>query len=124
MKSHRLVLKSSPTDTRVLMVDGPDERLRAVLPALSPSMHGRSVQLFLESLALWTDSKLLVAVSADGLGNSYSLGLTDGLGMGVRSVFYDVDVVEPKRRRPRPVRLHGAGDFRDVRQLLLPMVAP
>jgi hypothetical protein len=106
------------------MVDGPDERLRAVLPPLSPSMHGCSVRMFLESLALWTDSKLHVAASADGLGDSYSLGLTDGLGMGVRSVLFDVDLVEPKPRRPRPVRLQGVGDFRDVRQLLLQEVAP
>jgi len=50
---------------------------------------------------------------ADG----WSLELTDELGMGCRTLFYEVFPVEPRRLRRR--RLGGVGDFRDVHQLCL-----
>jgi hypothetical protein len=121
MERYTVALKLSPPGTRVLVHHGPDEVLRAVLPSLSPAQrHPRTMTTFLESLALWTDQRLRVVLPADAAEASYYLNLTDEMGLGVRGVYFETEVVEPRRRRP--VRLGGIGDFRDVRQLLLPEV--
>jgi len=116
----RYVVSISPSQsrTRILLLDGKDEIMRAVLPCGASLRHRRAVDTFLEGLSLWLDSKLHVALSADASDVSYYLELVDELGCPARSVFYEVEVVEPPAHR-RGRRLRGVGNFADLRQLSL-----
>lgn len=101
------------------MSHGPDEVLRAILPPPSQVRHERAVATLLEGLALWFDTTLPVVLSADVQQASFCLGLTDELGLGRRSIFYRVEVRDPRVRRRRGARIRGVGDFGDLRQLRL-----
>ena len=118
MGSYKVVLSPSAQWTRVLVSQGPDELLRAVLPAASLVRHERAAPTLLEGLALWLDTTLSVVLSVDAREAASCLGLTDALGIGARSVYYQVDVSERGRRR-RGTRIRGMGDFGDLRQLRL-----
>jgi hypothetical protein len=97
-----------------------DELLRAFLPAPSQLQYERAVITWLESLALWLNTKLHVVLSVDAKEAGFCLGLTDELGVGVRSLFFDVEVRDPAARRRRGQRIRGVGDFTaDLRQLRL-----
>jgi hypothetical protein len=58
-------------------------------------------------------------LSADEVDSSFYLDLVDELGCPVRSVFFDVHLVEQAQPRRRPRRLGGVADFAD-----LPAAAP
>jgi hypothetical protein len=118
MDSYKVVLSPSSKWTRVLVSHGPDELLRAILPPPSQVRHERAVATLLEGLSLWLDSTLPVVLSVDVEQGGCCLGLTDELGVGVRSVFYRVEVAERGRRR-RGTRIGGVGAFADLRQLRL-----
>jgi hypothetical protein len=92
--------------------------MRAVLPPGPSLRNRRAATTFLEGLSLWLDAKLHVALSADASEISYYLELVDELGCAARSLFYEVEVVEPSARRPGR-RLRGVGNFADLRQLSL-----
>ena len=98
--TYTVFMSPSATRTRVLLTQGPDELLRAVLPA-SQLRHERAVSAFLESLALWLDAKLHVVLSVDAKAAGCCLGLTDELGVGRGSVFFDVEVRDRSVRRRR-----------------------
>lgn len=120
MDSYRLLLSTSSKGTRILLTRGPDELLKALLPPPSPAHQERAATRLLEALALWVDRPLRVALSADDPETGFWLGLTDEMGVGMRSVFYEVEVVEREAaRRRRGIRIPGVGDFRDLRQLRL-----
>jgi hypothetical protein len=96
----------------MLLTFGQDELMRAVLP--SPlEAHPRAAVILCEALSLWLEQPLSVVLYADVRDASYGLGLCDAFGFGQRSVHYEVDVVDPTRRR------RGLGSFRDLRQLSL-----
>lgn len=111
-------LAPSQSRTRVLLLDGKDEILRAVLPPGPSLRHRQAARTFLEGLSLWLDSKLHVALSADAPDASYCLELVDDFGCAGRGLFYDVEIVEPVARR-QGRRLRGVGNFADLRQLSL-----
>jgi hypothetical protein len=118
--TYQVAIVPSTTRTRVLVTDGPDELLRAILPPASRLRHARATMTFLEGLSLWLDAKLRVVLCADAKQLGCCLGLTDELGVGVRSLFLDVEVRDrDTRRRRRGRRIRGIGDFADVRQLRL-----
>jgi len=118
--TYKVVIVPSMTRTRVLVTEGPDELLRAVLPSSSQLQHERATITFLESLALWLNAKLHVVLSVDAKEAGFCLGLTDELGVGVRSLFFDVEVRDRHvRRQRRGRRIRGIGDFVDLRQLRL-----
>lgn len=108
----QLLIKSTPWATRLLATFGEDEILRAVLPTPTP-LHPRAAATLLEGLSLWYQRPVYVVLCADAQGASSGLGLCDGLGFGKRTVHYEVDVVDPTRRRRQ------LGSFRDLRQLAL-----
>jgi hypothetical protein len=56
-------------------------------------------------------------LSADSEAISLGLGLTDGFGFGIDSLYYEVEVLPDAEQRRRAKRLLGLGDFRDVRRL-------
>ena len=117
--TYTVVMVPSSARTRVLVMAGSDELLRAVLPPPSRLVHERATITFLESLALWLNEKLHVVLSVDDKEVGCCLGLTDELGLGVHSLFFKVEVRAPRRRRRRGQRIRGIGDFADVRQLRL-----
>jgi hypothetical protein len=118
--TYQVLIAPSTTRTRVLVTEGPDELLRAVLPSPSQLQYERAVITFLESLALWLNAKLHVVLSVDAKEAGCCLGLTDELGVGVRSLFFDVEVRDRQvRRRRAGRRIRGIGDFVDLRQLRL-----
>lgn len=119
MESYKVVLSPSAKWTRVLVTHGPDELMRAILPPPSQVRHERAVATFLEGLALWLDTTLPVVLSVDAREASFCLGLTDEMGLGVRSLFYRVEVSERGGRQRRGTRIRGVGDFVDLRQLRL-----
>ncbi len=120
MDGYRLMLSPSITGTKILLTHGPDELLKAILPAPAEVRHERAVMTLLEGLSLWLDTTLPVALCVDARDACSCLGLTNELGIGVRSVFCSVEGTERRvARRRRGIRILGVGDFRDLRQLRL-----
>lgn len=117
--TYTVVITPSEARTRVLVTAGPDELLRAILPPPSQLQYERAVITFLEGLALWLNTKLHVVLSVDAKAAGCCVGLTDELGVGVRSLFFDVEVRDRATRRRRGQRIRGIGDFADLRQLRL-----
>jgi hypothetical protein len=115
---YTVTMSMSAVGTKILLSDGTDELMRAILPPARRVLHNRAAHLMLESLALWLDRTPRVVVSADDSEATFYFGLTDQLGNPQRGLFYTVEVVE-KRVRPRGRRIAGIGSFRDVRQLSL-----
>ena len=108
----------------MLLSHGPDELLRALLPPPSHVRHERAAITFLEGLSLWLDAKLHVVLSVDAREAGFCLGLTDEMGVGIRSVYFDVEVLDRGARRRRGQRIRGIGDFADLRQLYLLSLVP
>src|SRR6185436_17936547 len=90
--TYKVVIVPSMTRTRVLVTEGPDELLRAVLPSSSQLQHERATITFLESLALWLNAKLHVLLSVGAKGEGFCLGLTQETGIGVRALYADVEI--------------------------------
>lgn len=118
MNRYLVTVAPSQSRTRILLMDGQDEIMRAVLPPGQSLRHRRAATTFLEGLSLWLGSKLHVALSADASEASYYLELVDELGCAARNLFYEVELVAPSVR-PRGRRLRGVGNFSDLRQLSL-----
>jgi len=116
---YTVLIMPSATRTRVLISQGPDELLRAILPSPAVVHHERSVIQFLQGLSLWLDTKLHVVLCVDAKDAGFCLGLTDEMGIGMRSVYFDVEVHDRRARRRRGQRIRGVGDFADLRQLYL-----
>lgn len=112
----RLTLIPSPHEIRLLMTEGPDDRLLARLPPVTSSRQRWAAPMLIEALSLWQGRPVRVVISADAQDYLYPLGLVDGLGLGVSTAHYAVDVIEPERHRGR--RLRGLGDFREARRQL------
>ena len=107
--TYTLTVLPSERQPRILLTQGSDELLRAVLPPLKQIRHERAVKTLFEALSLWLDGELCVAWCAAVPETSFSFDVTDELGNPRSSVFYEVRVVPPRIRRPR--RLRGVGDF-------------
>src|SRR5882724_8438628 len=116
---YTVVIVPSSTRTRVLVSQGPDELLRAILPPPSAVHHERAANVLLQGLSQWLDAKLHVVLSVDEREAGFCLALTDEMGLGMRSVFFDVEVHDRRARRQRGQRIRGIGDFADLRQLYL-----
>ena len=117
--NYTVVLIPSAMRTRVLLSHGPDELMRALLPSPSQVRHTRAAITFLEGMSLWLDAKLHVVLSVDARAAESCLGLTDELGVGLRSLYFEVEVRDRGAGRRRGQRLRGVGDFADLRQLRL-----
>src|SRR5262245_30403076 len=98
MLKPRLLIRPTPTSTRLLATYGQEEILRAVLPAPS-QMHARAAPTLLEGLSLCHQRPLCVVVYAGDPDASSALGLCDGFGIGQITAHYQVEVVDPTRRR-------------------------
>ena len=108
----------------MLVTQGPDELLRAILPPPSSVHHERAAITLLQGLSLWLDAKLHVVLSVDDREAGFCLALTDEMGVGMRSVFFDVESHNPRARQRRGRRIRAIGDFTDLRQLYLRSLGP
>ena len=116
---YTVVITPTAIRTRALVSHGPDELLRTLLPSPSQVRHERAAITFLEGLSLWLDAKLHVVLSVDEREAGFCLGLTNEMGIGLRSVFFEVEVHNRRARGRRGQRIRGIGDFADLRQLHL-----
>ena len=114
-------LSAEPTQTRLLMTQGPKDIGKVILPR-APSAHPRAAATLLEGLSLFLGERLSVVLCVDAHSTSCELALLDGLGYGERSIFYEVGVAvrlsHADRRAGRSLHLAGS-DFRDLRRLTL-----
>lgn len=118
-----LTLAPTPRGTRLLLTRGKDTLLKGQLPPLGKLLHQRAALALLEALSLWVDARLCVALYVDDPGSCFRCGLTDELGVGARGLFYAVEVLAPRRRRPR--RAHDdTGEGYQLRLLAKPDGAP
>lgn len=114
-----ITIVPEPERTRILMVCGQNEVMKAVLGPAAAS-HPRAAATLLEGLSLWHQVPLSVVLSVDAEASSSGLSLCDALGFGHKTLHYEVAVALRERRRRRGVtRLAGLGDFRELRQLCL-----
>lgn len=106
------------SETRILVTVGQDEVMKArLLPATH--IHPRATPMLLEALALWYQQRVHAVVSVDA--DAFfvpDLGLADGLGLGERTVHYEVLWVDRRELGQRGRRVRGLGDFRGVRRIL------
>jgi len=104
--------------TQVLVTEGDDEILRAVLPPPEQVQHPLgAAPTFLEGLCKWLDSRIRVVLFADAPYSSFCLGLTDELGRGEQTLYYEVEVLSPHLARHPVLRLGGVDDFRLAHRL-------
>lgn len=120
---YTVVIIPTTIRTRALVSHGPDELLRALLPAPSQVRHERATITFLEGLSLWLDARLRVVLCVGARDSGFCLGLTDEMGRGIRSVYYEVEV-RNQGLRHREQRIRGIGDFSDLRQQRLAWLVP
>ena len=117
MERITVTMQPLPRETRLLVMAGKDEVLRAILGPMTAS-HPRAAAPLLEGLSLWHQQALSVVLCADVEASSSATRMLDALGFGARTIHYDVDVAfraPPRRGR----RIQGFGDFGDLRQLCL-----
>ena len=121
MERITVTMQPLPRETRLLVMAGRHEVMRAVLgPTTARSQRGATL---LEGLSLWHQQALSVVLCADVEASLSATRMLDQLGFGTRTVHYDVEVAfraQPRRGR----RIPGFGNFGDLRQLCLEGVAP
>ena len=120
---YTVVLLPTTIRTRALVSHGPDELLRALLPPPSHVRHERAAITFLEGLSRWLDARLRVVLCVGARDPGFFLGLTDEMGRGIRSVYYEVEVRD-RGPRHREQRIRGIGDFADLRQQRMSWLVP
>jgi hypothetical protein len=88
-----------------------------LLPATH--IHPRATPMLLEALALWYHQRVHAVIGVDaGACLLTDLGLADGLGIGERTVHYEVLWVDRRELGRRARRVRGLGDFRGARRVL------
>ena len=103
-----VMVTATAKKTRVVVTTGEVVVLRATLPPLAKVAHERAVTTLLESLSLWTDERLCVALYADDAAGCFRFDLTDEMGRGTKRVYYAIEVVKREPRR-RAQKLADAG---------------
>jgi hypothetical protein len=109
-----VTIKASSSETALLVKQGPDELMIARLGPGSFA-HKRALPALMEALALWFQSRIYVVLCAQTEEAASSTGLVDGLGCGLGTLHFEVDVLLPGPRRAG-TRLRGLGDFRELRR--------
>jgi hypothetical protein len=107
MMQPRLVIKPSSTTTQLLLTTTED-LLRATFP---PRRHPHAAHTLLAGLSMWMGQPLSVVLCAGEVASSFARNLYDDFGFGAATAHYQVEIVEPGRRR------RGLGSFRELRQL-------
>jgi len=121
MERLTVTMQPLPRETRLLVMAGRHEMMRAILGPATLS-HPRAAGTLLEGLSLWHQQALSVVLCADDEASSSATRMLDALGFGVKNVHYDVDIAFPGHPR-RGRRMAGFGNFSDLRRLCLEGVA-
>lgn len=121
MKRITVILAPEPTRVRILVRGDGQDVMKAVLGSAKQA-HPRAASTLLEGLALWQQRPLSVVVCVDERCDGHALGLFDALGLGERTLHYEVGVAYHKTSRRQ--RMAGIGDFRDLRRMEIAEVAP
>ncbi len=112
-----------PTETRILVLDGPGQALLKARLPYAPR-HPRALASFCEALALWCGRKVHAALAADGSDTFCAEGrwreTFETLEPGPLFEIEYVARARPPRERDG---LDGLGDFRDCRRIILCGVA-
>jgi hypothetical protein len=114
--SRTAIVRMSLTEnaTRVLVAEpSGSELLKAHFPSASQA-HRMSTRTLLEAVSHLCNARLHVVLSAESEAIGFAQGLCDGLGLGLDTVYYDVELL---RRGDGGRRVRGLGDFRDLRGL-------
>lgn len=114
MERITVILAPEPTRVRMLVRGDGRDLMKAVLGSAKQA-HPRAASTLLEGLALWHQRPLGVVVCVDEKCDGHALGLFDALGLGERTVHYEVGVAYHKTSRSRSMA--GVGDFRDLRRM-------
>ena len=113
MRTPILVLRATPQDTRLLLMDGHDECLKAVLPPPLQSRH-RAAPILLTGLSLWLQRPLRVVASAADEESTSALELSDGFGFGSKTPHYEVQVLDRRRGGRRLILGPGFTALREL----------
>lgn len=117
MERITVTMQPLPRETRLLVMAGRHEVMRAILGPTTSS-HPRAAATLLEGLSLWHQQALSVVLCADVEASMSATRILDDLGFGTKTVYYDVEVaLRAHRRHGR--RLHGLGNFAELRKLCL-----
>jgi len=124
-----VTMQPLPRETRLLVMAGRHEVMRAVLVPTTSSHPRAATKLLegLEGLPPWHQQVLSVVLCADASVSSSATRMYDDLGFGVKTVHYEVEVeVEVAFRDPhrRGRRRAGFGNFADLRRLCLGVCLP
>lgn len=113
MEPWKTVLRVGPSSTQLLMTDAAgNDVLKTRLPLRTE--HPRALLTLLEGLALWCGRPLVVAVAvAKPCPRSCVSTLFGDDLLPIDSALVRFNFIDPKPRRPR--RIHGVGDFRQLR---------
>ena len=97
MKQNELmmVIRPEATETKLLMMKGRDQVMKAILPPASHAHH-RAASTLVEALALWYQQQLSVVLYADVWAEPFATGFCDVFGFGEDHLHYAVEVVNPR----------------------------
>lgn len=114
----KVILKTSPRATRVLVQLDDDDVLKAVLRTPSSQPHPRALPTLLEAMALWHQTPVHAVLCAREEASWCRLGLIDDMWLGIDTAHYTFEH-HPRGDRERRQRIAGFGNFDDLRQLAL-----
>jgi hypothetical protein len=107
-----MTISATERETRVLLMQGPDEVMKARLRAVATPAHRFAGPMLCESMALWHDQRVRAVVSAESEQVLFALGLCDGLGVARATLHYVVQPLFSDDQPRRAHRLSGLGNFR------------
>ena len=112
-----MTITATARETRVLLMQGPDEVMKARLRAVATPAHRFAGPMLCEAMALWHDQRVRVVVSAESEETLFALGLCDGLGLARATLHYVVQPLFADDPPRRGQRLSGLGNFRGEHHL-------
>jgi hypothetical protein len=107
-----MTISATERETRVLLMQGPDEVMKARLRAVATPAHRFAGPMLCESMALWHDQRVRAVVSAESEQVLFALGLCDGFGVARATLHYVVQPLFSDDPPRRGHRLSGLGNFR------------
>jgi len=103
-----MTIAATARETRVLLMHGPDEVMKARLRAVATPAHRFAGPMLCESMALWHDQRVRAVVSAESEDVLFGLGLCDGLGVARRPCTTSCSPSSRTTRRPAAVNASRA----------------
>jgi hypothetical protein len=111
-------ISPGPSDTRILVQDGPERTLLKARMPHSPH-HPRALATLCEAMALWCGRRVHAALAADGpdtwCDTTRWLETFESISRGP---LFEIELVS-RARPPKDDGPEGMGDFRDCRQLVI-----